>query len=156
MCDCEVESSLGMRFWLIRALWGVRLVSSVSVSTGNVHLGLRLRRLIIFLHPTACSRIRIGSRKQKVSFPPSSFPLLLPRAKSNTSHTNPLGSSIHSVRPKRSELPSITSSRSARTTWLTDAVFAAFALAQPCGQCIARKVPNLCRPFINGVEDPTM
>lgn len=27
---------------------------------------------------------------------------------------------------------------------------------QPCGQCIARKVPNLCRPFINGVEDPTM
>lgn len=25
---------------------------------------------------------------------------------------------------------------------------------EPCGQCIARKVPNLCRPFINGVEDP--
>lgn len=25
---------------------------------------------------------------------------------------------------------------------------------EPCGQCIARKVPHLCRPFINGVEDP--
>ncbi|KAJ9107031.1 hypothetical protein QFC19_002900 [Naganishia cerealis] len=27
---------------------------------------------------------------------------------------------------------------------------------EPCGQCIARKVPNLCRPFINGVEDPAV
>lgn len=27
---------------------------------------------------------------------------------------------------------------------------------EPCGQCIARKVPNLCRPFINGVEDPAI
>lgn len=25
---------------------------------------------------------------------------------------------------------------------------------EPCLQCIARKVPHLCRPFLNGVEDP--
>lgn len=25
---------------------------------------------------------------------------------------------------------------------------------EPCGQCVLRKVPHLCRPFINGVEDP--
>lgn len=25
---------------------------------------------------------------------------------------------------------------------------------EPCSQCVARKVPHLCRPFLNGVEDP--
>ncbi|ORY34710.1 hypothetical protein BCR39DRAFT_585668 [Naematelia encephala] len=25
---------------------------------------------------------------------------------------------------------------------------------EPCSQCIARKVPHLCRPFLNGVEEP--
>ncbi|KAL7425182.1 hypothetical protein Q5752_000870 [Cryptotrichosporon argae] len=25
---------------------------------------------------------------------------------------------------------------------------------EPCSQCVARRVPNLCRPFLNGVEDP--
>ena len=25
---------------------------------------------------------------------------------------------------------------------------------EPCSQCVARKVPQLCRPFPNGVEDP--
>ena len=26
---------------------------------------------------------------------------------------------------------------------------------EPCSQCVARKVPHLCRPFLNGVEDPS-
>ena len=26
---------------------------------------------------------------------------------------------------------------------------------EPCSQCVARRVPHQCRPFINGVEDPT-
>jgi len=25
---------------------------------------------------------------------------------------------------------------------------------EPCSQCVARRVPHLCRPFLNGVEDP--
>lgn len=27
---------------------------------------------------------------------------------------------------------------------------------EPCSQCVARRVPHLCRPFLNGVEDPNM
>ncbi|WVQ75554.1 hypothetical protein IAR50_005181 [Cryptococcus sp. DSM 104548] len=26
---------------------------------------------------------------------------------------------------------------------------------EPCSQCVARRVPHLCRPFLNGVEDPS-
>ncbi|WVQ78937.1 hypothetical protein IAT38_001029 [Cryptococcus sp. DSM 104549] len=27
---------------------------------------------------------------------------------------------------------------------------------EPCSQCVARRVPHLCRPFLNGVEDPNV